>query len=109
MNVELHPREGDAGYVINLDGVDVADLVDRLDLAIMPGNLPVLTLRMAPPRALVNAHALVELDEQAAAFLRSLGWTPPDPMPPTPDPEVVGPLNPMWKKRPGSYVDTGDL
>jgi len=77
VNVELSPRDRGPGHVIKLDGHDVAPYVTRMDLVMEAGETPVLTLRMVQPSVLINARAVVELDEGTAAFLQSLGWTPP--------------------------------
>jgi len=77
MNVDLSSRP-DGGYVVELDGTDVADHVNHVDLAMSPAGHVNVTLSLGKVKALFHGRAAVVVDQETAAVLRSLGWASPD-------------------------------
>lgn len=77
--VKIHGGPG-LGHVVELDGQPVQHHIQSLRLDISHSSLPVLELRLLLPPGTedVSTAAAVVVDEETAAVLQRLGWTPPE-------------------------------
>lgn len=68
------------GHGIEVDGRDIANLVTEADIHIEGAALPAVRLTLVVPPAdfVLNSAATVTLDDETAAVLKLLGWTPPE-------------------------------
>lgn len=65
------------GHTVEIDGRQVT-LISRLRLDLDAGSLPVLLLELAGPVGSdIDTTAIVTIDDELAATLIQLGWTPP--------------------------------
>jgi hypothetical protein len=80
------------GTAVTIDGHDVSTMLasikvsmSSLDISGFDGKpylmmeRPQVTLALSPRSLMVDAGAVVNLDEATRALLEDIGWTPPDP------------------------------
>lgn len=78
-DVKLTSTNG-ISHVLTVDGMEIQNFTEGMDLSVCSGKLPVLTLRLVIPRGTeeFGTRARVSLGEQCSEALKALGWTPPE-------------------------------
>jgi len=71
-------RRCGTGHVLELDGHPIADITESARLHIDGRSGAVLELTLAVDAGSVRTRGQVTVDEQTAAALKRLGWTPPE-------------------------------
>jgi hypothetical protein len=74
-HVKIHGA--DRQYVVEINGHQVQNSTESLDLAISATELPRLTLRLHHRFTDLDVRAVVKLDKSTAEALKTIGWTPP--------------------------------
>ena len=75
-HVKVHG--GPVSYVIEIDGHPVQNVTDAVSMELSGRAFPAVLLKLTTHTVDVDTTALVELDPDAEAALKALGWTPPE-------------------------------
>lgn len=70
-------RSENGGHIVAVNGHEMADSVEALNLSMAAQKIPVLRLHLHTVAPDVSTAARVILDHSTAEALKSMGWTPP--------------------------------